>query len=133
MMGNCPCGKSRPLAQCCGRFISGQGTAKTPEQLMRSRYTAYFLGNCGEYLLQTWFPATAKGLSAAELSQSGNNWDHLEILKKSQQGDSGNVEFKAFFKSANGELECLHEDSEFKRIKGQWYYVGGVIHDNQSP
>ena len=62
MSGPCKCGSSKLFEKCCGRFLSDGQQPRTPEQLMRSRYAAYALGNHGDYLLQTWFPATAGGL-----------------------------------------------------------------------
>jgi SEC-C motif-containing protein len=125
----CPCGKSTSYAACCGRFIDDGEIAKTPEQLMRSRFTAYALGNKGEYLLATWFPATAKGLSADDLSLRRVNWQKLEVINKSQQADTASVEFKAYFspRYEDGENEVMHEISEFTRVKGRWYYVGGRV------
>ena len=107
---------------------------------MRSRYCAYALGGEGDYLLQTWFPPTAKGLTAAQLSERTVCWQRLQVLDKSQDGDNGTVEFNAYFVArrddANGtdvleevdaETDVLHEVSEFKRVKGRWYYIGGRV------
>ncbi len=118
----CPCGDNRKMSQCCGRFLNGAEHAKTPEQLMRSRFTAYFLGGYGEYLLKTWFKAAELGLAAEELSRHSVNWQKLEVLNTSDQGDRGEVEFNAYY-SGHGKLLLMHERSLFKRIKGIWYYV----------
>jgi SEC-C motif-containing protein len=40
MADPCICGSSKPFKKCCQRFLSGDRLAKTPEQLMRSRYSA---------------------------------------------------------------------------------------------
>jgi SEC-C motif-containing protein len=108
-------------------FISGAALPKTPEQLMRSRYSAYALGGHGDYLLKTWFPATARGLTVAQLEQQGGEWLGLEVLSKSQCGDEGMVEFNAWFRNADGERELLHEKSAFARVGGRWFYVGGEV------
>ena len=89
---------------------------------MRSRYTAYFLGGHGKYLLDTWLKASESGMTAEELSIRSVNWQKLEVLNSSQQGDQGEVEFKALF-LYKGRLEVMHERSLFKRLKGRWYYV----------
>ncbi len=127
----CPCGKPKSFSQCCGQFISGQEKPKTVEQLMRSRYSAYALGGYGHYLLDTWFPITARGLSAEELSIKSREFKKLQVLEKSQQGDEGMVEFKAYYSLPGSEhdrdLEVLHEVSEFRRIAGKWFYVGGRV------
>ena len=52
----CPCGSGLTLAECCGPKIAGEPAA-TPEALMRSRYTAYALGD-DAYVLATWAPET---------------------------------------------------------------------------
>jgi SEC-C motif-containing protein len=124
----CICGSGKSFGKCCARFLSGEQRPRTPEQLMRSRYSAYALGDQGEYLLESWFPATARGLTAAALSRRSCDWIRLEILSKSQQGDEGFVEFNAWFRGQNGEEEVLHEKSVFQRVAGRWFYVGGEVH-----
>lgn len=125
----CICGNRKAFAACCGRFLDAGQVARTPEQLMRSRFSAYALGGYGEYLLATWFPATAGGLTALELSQKTTDWQRLEVLAKSQRGDEGTVEFRAWFRPSDGgeRLEAMHEISEFRRLGGRWYYVGGQV------
>lgn len=126
---NCPCGKPKLFEQCCGQYINGEEKPKTAEQLMRSRYSAYALGGQGQYLLDTWFPITARGLSAEELSIKSRDFQRLDVLNKSQQDDEATVEFKAFYSISknSSKLETLHEISEFRRIAGKWLYVGGQV------
>ena len=124
----CFCDSGKAFDQCCKPFITEVKIAKTPVQLMRSRYTAYALGGYGTYLLKTWFPPMAQGLNAAELSQRTINWQRLEVLGKSQEGDHGTVEFNAYFLPENADtLEIMHELSEFQRIAGRWLYVGKLV------
>ena len=127
MTSLCACNSQKLFDVCCGRFLSGNEKAKTPEQLMRSRYSAYALGNHGEYLLRTWFPATARGLTAETLSQRNCDWLGLEIVDKEQTGDQGMVEFKAGFRDESGVRQVMHEKSVFQRIGGSWLYVGGEV------
>lgn len=96
---------------------------------MRSRYAAYALGGYGQYLMSTWLPATAQGLTAAELSQKTLDWQRLNVISSSQKGDNGVVEFEAWFRKSplSEELEVMHEVSEFVRIKSRWLYVGGRV------
>lgn len=123
----CICDSNKVPSQCCERFLGGVQQAKTPEHLMRSRYSAYALGGYGEYLLRTWFPATAKSLTVEALSQRSREWVKLEVLNKSQHSNEGMVEFNAHFRGENGELEILHEKSVFTRVGGRWFYVGGEV------
>ncbi len=128
-MKSCVCGKSKPFAKCCGRFISGRELAKTPEQLMRSRYSAYALGGYGEYLVSTWLPISAGGLNVSDLSEKTVDWKRLEVISTFQQGDKGVVEFKAWFLKdpSSDELEVMHEVSEFTRMQSRWFYVSGKV------
>ena len=124
----CICGSGKLNAACCERFLRGEALPKTPEQLMRSRYSAYALGNHGDYLLRTWFPATAGSLTAQALSERDREWVKLEVLARGQQGDSGHVEFKAWYRDQHGALQLMREKSIFQRIAGRWLYVGGEVH-----
>lgn len=123
----CICGSKKTYESCCGRFLEHGQHAKTPEQLMRSRYSAYALGGYGQYLLKTWLPSMAQGLNEIELSQKSRDWCGLDILDKSQQGDNGMVEFVAHYNLPEGGQSAQKEKSIFKRINGQWLYVGAEI------
>jgi len=53
----CPCGSGERYDACCGRLHRGAADAQTPEELMRSRYSAYALGEL-DYVWRTWHPRT---------------------------------------------------------------------------
>ena len=53
----CPCGSRTPYDACCGRLHRGAALAETPEELMRSRYAAYAVGDV-DYVFRTWHPRT---------------------------------------------------------------------------
>ena len=127
MSEQCVCGKAKLFDQCCGVFLSGKQHAKTPEQLMRSRYCAYAKGGYGDYLYETWHPAIRHSLTPTSLSEVSVSWNKLEILEKSQKGNQGFVEFNAFYMDDQGKEKVLHERSSFQRIAGKWFYVGGEI------
>jgi len=124
MQNLCPCGKQTSFAKCCGKFLSGTVKPRTPEQLMRSRYSAFALGGYGEYLMASWHPTMTADLNAEVLSQKNQQWFKLTILGKCQKGDIGSVEFEAFYINLKGE-ECVHHEvSSFVRVSGDWLYVG---------
>ena len=123
----CICGSGKFFEKCCEPLLNGAKHAKTPEQLMRSRYSAYALGDHGDYLLQTWFPPSAQGLTVEVLSQRSCEWIKLDVLNKSQSGDKGAVEFKAWFIDDSGDKKVQHEKSVFQRSNGRWLYVGGEV------
>jgi SEC-C motif-containing protein len=120
----CPCGSGLPLADCCGRLHDGTATAATAEQLMRSRYSAFALGDAG-YLLATWHPSTRP----AALDLEGRvRWTGLDVLATS--GGSllaaeGTVEFRASY-VVDGRSDAQHEHSRFVRVDGRWLYLDGL-------
>mgnify|MGYP002713162114 CR=1 FL=1 len=127
MFGPCSCGSGIAAEHCCDPYLLNGQLPETPEQLMRSRYSAYARGGFGDYLLRTWFPATAQGLTAAQLSRKECDWLRLEVLTHTQQGNQGTVEFKAYYRDSRGESKILHEKSVFQRIGKRWFYVGGEV------
>ena len=119
---HCPCGLDKPYAECCGRIHSGESTAPTAESLMRSRYSAFAVGD-EAYLLRSWHPETRP----AEVDLDPNTrWTRLEILGKTGGGllhAEGTVEFRAHYRE-RGQAALLHEDSRFVRDDGTWVYFG---------
>ena len=53
----CPCKSRLPYAGCCQPFHHGKAKPETAEQLMRSRYSAYFF-RLVDYLVETTHPDT---------------------------------------------------------------------------
>lgn len=127
MPKQCYCGKRRPYRQCCGPLIDGEKTARTPEQLMRSRYSAYAQGGQGQYLFDTWYPATCQHLTPEMLDKRDSEWLGLTVHDRGQQGDEGFVSFTAAFRDAEGQEQQLREKSVFQRLNGRWLYVGGEV------
>lgn len=123
-MLKCPCGSNLDLATCCGRYHEGE-PAPTAEALMRSRYSAYALGNL-DYIAATCAgPAELTfDRAEAEILQLGTKWLGLEIsrtTKGSERDSEGTVSFKARYRH-NGADAALTETSLFKRIDGRWFY-----------
>lgn len=124
---SCPCGSGRPLAACCGPYLDNQAQPPTAEALMRSRYTAFALGNA-DYLMATWAPEHRP--RRLDLRNDPAEWLGLEIRHTESGGEAdaeGRVEFIARFR-LQGAVQVLHEDSRFRRQDGNWLYV-----DGQSP
>lgn len=121
----CPCGSGDTYEQCCGRFHSGQSVAPTAEALMRSRYSAFAVGDAA-YLRATWHPSTRP----ARLDLGGSpRWLRLEIVATAGGGPfdrDGVVEFRAHHRGPGGR-GVLHERSRFVRERGAWLYVDGEI------
>ena len=118
---SCPCGSSLSYGECCRRYHQGI-PAKAPDALMRARYTAFALGKT-DYLLQTWHPSTRPTELDAGTSP---NWISLQVLASGQQGNRGQVHFRATYKAdGNQGWGYLEEISEFVHENQQWYYVSG--------
>ncbi|MHA6695363.1 YchJ family protein [Homoserinimonas sp. A520] len=121
----CPCLSGSPYDECCGPFHAGVAAAPTAERLMRSRYSAYAVGDVS-YLLRTWHPATRP--SELTMLDSELRWYRLDILSTSGGGmldTDGTVEFRAHYKAADA-AGSQHETSRFVRHSGAWVYVDGV-------
>lgn len=117
---DCPCGLGQPYADCCGRLHSGRTKASTAELLMRSRYSAFAVGDA-EYLLRSWHSTTRP--RSLELD-SHDRWTRLEILGKSGGGmfeAEGTVEFRAHYTGG-----VVHENSRFLRENGHWVYLDAI-------
>lgn len=112
----CPCGSGASYDACCGRLHRGAAQAATAEELMRSRYAAYAVGDLA-YVERTWHPRTRPVLSPTR----GLAWTGLEIHRA--EGDV--VEFTATYDGPRGR-GGLHETSRFERRAGRWMYVHGV-------
>ncbi|MBK8802632.1 MAG: SEC-C domain-containing protein [Fibrobacteres bacterium] len=124
----CPCGGARGFEACCGRFLADGGEAGTPEELMRSRYSAFVRGELG-YLLSTHHPSTRSPqlVSGLEETLRTARWIGLRVvawgMEKGRE-DRGWVEFVAF--QAGPGFDQIHERSRFFRADGKWQYVDGT-------
>ena len=121
---DCPCGSAKPLDLCCRRFISGGAVPETPEELMRSRYTAYALGD-EQYLKKTWYPGSMPP-GGITLDRRAVKWVRLDVIRHEEDGPDGVVEFVAHCK-VNGRAQKLHETSRFLKEGGRWYYLDGTF------
>ncbi|MEV0077809.1 YchJ family protein [Nocardia neocaledoniensis] len=121
----CPCRRGEPFDACCGPILAGAKPAPTAETLMRSRYTAYVVGDV-DYLLRSWHPNTRP----AELElDPAQRWLFLEIVGTQRGGpfdDNGTVEFIAHYK-LDGVRDAMHELSTFVRVDGAWVYLDGTF------
>jgi len=91
---------------------------------MRSRYTAYVLGD-ESYLLATWHPGTRPPEAKPD---AATKWlgldvrDHVLI-----DADHAEVSFVARCRAGGGKAVRMQERSRFVREDGCWYYVDGDV------
>lgn len=125
-MKNCYCNSGKPFQNCCQVFLEKQHFPATPEQLMRSRYSAYVLHDA-DYLIATIHISERKHYSKSEILKwsKSNNWIKLDILNAHEN----QVEFKAYYLDENLKAKIHHERSTFKQESTIWYYVDGLFFD----
>ena len=103
-------------------MLAGQA-APDAERLMRSRYSAFVLGDV-PYLLATWH---ASRRPASLTLEDGAKWLGLDIRQHLLTGpDTAEVEFVARFRMG-GRAVRQHERSRFVREDGRWSYVDGDV------
>lgn len=120
----CPCGTGAAYTDCCGPLHAG-AEAATAEALMRSRYSAFAVGD-EAHLLRTWHPATRP--DRIGLAADDRRWTGLAILETtggSPLHTRGTVRFRASYGDPEGPGSQT-ENSAFERIGSQWYYVDAV-------
>lgn len=119
----CPCLSGETYGGCCGKYHSGQQPAPTAVALMRSRYSAFAVGN-RQYLLDTWHPSTRPAVLDLDPDLQ---WRRLDIVDTAAGGpldERGVVRFRAHYRSGV-ERGIQEETSSFVRINGNWLYVDG--------
>lgn len=124
----CLCGSGKKGKGCCGPTLD-RGAA-TAEALMRSRFTAYCLGNA-RHLQATTAPESPHWQSdAAAWRLDIEDWcsrahlTALTVIDAHEDGDSGEVTFWATL-DFDGVDGSFGEKSRFIRRDGRWLYVDG--------
>lgn len=120
----CICGLENDFSDCCEKIINRTKQASTPEELMRSRYSAYVLGN-GPYLVDSSVKENQVKDDIALIEEFSNSVDWLKLDVLNVQGDT--VEFKAYYKDDEA-IHVLHEKSNFVIEDGVWKYKDGELY-----
>lgn len=123
----CFCGSDQSFSSCCQPFIKGEINTKTslstfpetPEQLMRSRFSAYVTGN-SQYIYDTYAKSSQASQSVKEIDEWSKacTWIALEIHSTSTDNNDSKepteqfVEFSAFHITDDTLCE-LRENSRF--------------------
>lgn len=119
---DCPCGSGAPYDSCCGPLHRQQRLAGTPLELMRSRYSAFVLGDVA-HLFRTWHPRTRPPRLVEEGLDPTRTWTRLEVLGHGEDW----VEFDAHHTGG-----VQHERSRFERRAGRWVYVDAIAEHRAS-
>ncbi|WP_144571545.1 YchJ family protein [Azomonas agilis] len=120
----CPCGQPLLLTQCCGLLHAGQ-TAASAELLMRSRYTAYVLGNV-DYLIRTTLPIqqSALDLEAIRTWSQTSQWLGLQVESVQKLGEQhARISFRVNWMDAQGNSHQHAETSLFVHLAQGWFFI----------
>lgn len=124
----CPCLSEKQYKHCCQPLHNNSLLASSAEQLMRSRYSAFYLNNI-DYLLRTLHPRKRQTDDDKTLKQTIEQtpWLGLKIIRHRQIGNSATVEYIAFYQ--DNKIEQLHERSNFIKDNNKWFYLDGEFLD----
>ncbi|WP_114325066.1 YchJ family protein [Candidatus Colwellia aromaticivorans] len=112
----CFCGANCDFSSCCQPYINKEMLVQTAEQLMRSRFSAYALGNA-QYIYDTY----AKSSQAAQSVENIDDWSKAcvwialkvyPVVNNVNNTTEQFVEFSAFY-IINNTLCELREKSRF--------------------
>lgn len=126
----CPCSPTRNYADCCKMAHDNILSVNTSETLMRSRYSAFVLADI-DYLQKSHHSSTRPSKKEKKDTLQWTKsveWVKLEIINTTKgvlNDIVGTVEFKAFFME-RGQLNIIHENSNFSKENNHWVYVDGV-------
>ncbi|WP_229670531.1 YchJ family protein [Rheinheimera tangshanensis] len=127
----CYCGSGKTFATCCEPLICGQTFAQNPQQLMRSRYSAYCHHDknpqCYHYILQTYHSKARSEHNLADIASFAQavRFVGLKIIDDTRLSAS-QVHFIASY-LVGDKLELLDEVSDFELEQGHWMYSNGVL------
>ncbi|MHC5796565.1 YchJ family protein [Lacisediminihabitans sp. FW035] len=119
----CPCLSGDSFDACCAPFHRGDSWPATAERLMRSRYSAFAVGD-RDYLLASWHPDFRP--PTLELDPEVR-WYRLDVVGRTAGGlldTTGTVDFRAYWRAADGTAGVQSENSRFGRAEGRWAYLG---------
>lgn len=131
----CPCGSGKKYKACCGQFHNGIQYPDDPEKLIRSRYTAYVVGNV-DYLYRTTHPSNEalEGKTAEAYKQETLlycqkvDFTKLTIQEIQPEDEKGisRATLTAHYRVIGQPEDSFTERSEFIRVDGRLLYLNGT-------
>lgn len=127
----CPCGSGVAFAHCCSPVLDGE-PAPTAEALMRSRFSAFVVGD-EDHIFRSWHPRTRP---PGPYCHAGTRWLSLTVRETigggagAADGEEAVVAFTARFLTGDGRGRVvedeLEERSRFVRRAGRWLYLDAL-------
>ncbi|MGE2717781.1 YchJ family protein [Mycolicibacterium litorale] len=121
----CPCGTGESYGRCCKPLHEGQRQAETAQELMRSRYSAYAVGDL-DYVWRTWHPRTRPSSLTPDTETQWVGLEVVDTVAGGRDDDTGEVEFLAHYR-AGRRSGTLHERSRFAVRARRWFYLDGEV------
>lgn len=140
----CYCGQPKKYQDCCEPLHRRERPADTPEQLMRSRFSAYFL-RLVPYIADTYFQPILSSTARQEIHAFAHSarFLALEVITSglspsipsvsfpvlpdsARELATGYVHFKVWFLQAD-KMHLLEEHSRFVCHQNEWRYLDGVL------
>jgi len=125
----CPCGSNKKYKKCCKIFHNGT-LPKTALELMKSRYSAYAVGD-SKYIMNTTHILNTDYSEDKKIWEENihnfikdSNFNALEILEFEDGTPESFVTFKASI-DINGVDSTFTEKSKFIKENEKWLYVNG--------
>jgi SEC-C motif domain protein len=123
----CICGLNKDFVECCGAIISHKREATSPEELMRSRYSAYVKADA-RYLLLSCVEENQYPDDIGLIEDFATQVDWLQLHILTSKDDT--VEFKAYYRDKES-IKVLHEKSNFVKENGVWKYKDGELYNSK--
>ena len=106
--------------------MAGKAPAKTAEDLLRARYSAFVTHNV-DYIWDTHHTKTRKDVSREEIENwaKESEWMGLKILQKEAGGagdEKGTIVFHAKYQTA-GKPQDHYEHAVFEKEGGNWKFL----------
>ncbi len=123
----CPCGSGKKYKKCCQIYHKG-ALAPNALILMKSRYSAYYVGDAN-YIIKTthkdnplYEADKSKWKKELEIVSRETIWQNLKIVDFEEEKNRASVLFIASFEGGKTE-----EKSFFVREQGGWKYLNYEI------
>jgi SEC-C motif-containing protein len=127
----CPCHSGKQYAECCQPYHQKKALPK-PVALMRSRYSAYAMGNI-DYIIGTTHPDNPSAhlplnewKKQIALLCSHTRFTGLDILNAEETSPDAYVTFHAHLLQGEKDVSFT-EKSRFAMKEGQWMYLSGEL------
>lgn len=130
----CYCGCNTHFDLCCQPYILGVTHPETPEQLMRSRYSAYAT-NSPQHIFNTYSQGKQKENTLDEITQWSQDTHWLKLIINHAEPATlatyntkilPTVSFDAYYIHQQ-QLYKMSECSRFIVEQGQWRYLDGDV------